>query len=58
MQNKINFFLKELDPEHPPTMTINIFNDIDKPQIELDTRSLEQYITKRTSEKMLKDYGN
>ena len=58
MQNKINFFLKELDNEHPPTMTINIFNDIDKPQIELDTRSLEQYITNRTSEKMLKDYGN
>ena len=55
--SRVNFILKDLDRETPPTITLRIIGDIDNPNLELDTHSLEQYITKKTSENILKGYG-
>jgi uncharacterized protein involved in outer membrane biogenesis len=51
------FSLKALDYAHPPTMTVQFLGDLDKPEMSLDTRSLEEYITNKTSQRMLEQYG-
>jgi AsmA protein len=56
-QDQMVFSLKALDFAHPPTMTLEFIGDLDKPEMSLDTRSLEEYITNKTSEKMLEQYG-
>jgi uncharacterized protein involved in outer membrane biogenesis len=56
-QGRIAFTLKTLDRQHPPSMTINFSGGVDSPEKALDTRSLEQYVTNKTSEKMLQQYG-
>jgi hypothetical protein len=56
-QSSISLSLKTLDPTHPPGMVINFNGNLDKPETSLDTRSLEQYVTNKTSEKILQGYG-
>ena len=53
----MNFVLKDLDRDNPPTITVRVIGNIDAPHLELDTHSLEQYITNKTSENILKGYG-
>jgi len=57
MQTAINLSLKTLDSAHPPSMSVTFNGDIDRPDIALDTRSLEQYVTNKTSQRMLQEYG-
>jgi len=56
-QSTISFALRSLDPVRPPGMVISLIGNLDKPDVAIDTRSLEQYVTNRTSEKMLQQYG-
>ncbi len=53
----ITFALKVLDAANPPTVTVKLTGDMDAPAMELDTRSLEQYVNNKTSERMLQGYG-
>lgn len=56
-QGRIVLVLKTLDRQHPPNMAVNYSGNVDSPEKALDTRSLEQYVTNKTSEKMLQQYG-
>lgn len=58
MLTNINLALKILDPAHPPGMIITFNGSLAKPETALDTRSLERYVTNKTSERMLQEYGN
>jgi len=57
LQSKITFVLKTLDRLNPPSMAIGFAGDFDAPEKLLDTSSLEQYVTHKTSERMLNQYG-
>jgi uncharacterized protein involved in outer membrane biogenesis len=57
MQSSISLSLKTLDSVHPPSMIITFNGSLDHPETSLDTRSLEQYVTNKTSERMLQEYG-
>jgi hypothetical protein len=57
IQSSINLALKILDPVHPPGMIITFNGGLANPETSLDTRSLEQYVTNKTSMDMLKEYG-
>jgi hypothetical protein len=57
VQTNISLLLKTLDAAHPPGMIITFSGDLDKPETALDTRSLEQYVTNKTSQRMLQEYG-
>ena len=57
IETSISLLLKSLDAAHPPGMVITFSGNLDKPDTELDTRSLEEYVTKRTSRQMLDEYG-
>ncbi len=57
MQSSISLALKILDPAHPPGMIITFNGSLAKPETALDTRSLERYVTNKTSERMLQEYG-
>lgn len=58
MQSSINLSLKGLDPAHPPGMIISFSGSLDAPSTSIDTRSLEQYVTNKTSQQMLQGYGS
>jgi hypothetical protein len=57
LQANINILLKALDPEHPPGMIITFNGNLNNPEPALDTRSLEEYVTNKTSERMLEKYN-
>jgi uncharacterized protein involved in outer membrane biogenesis len=57
-QSSITFLIKSLDPVHPPKMVVSYAGDMDAPDRALDTRSLEQFVTNKTSEKLLNQYGH
>ena len=56
-EGRVTFGLSSLDKTVPPTITVNFSGNFDKPDLALDTRSLEQYVTNKTSERMLQQYG-
>jgi len=55
---QITFDLKSLDSAHPPSIALSIAGGLGAPQKTLDTHVLEQYVTGKTSERMLNQYGH
>lgn len=57
MNTSANFVLKALDRNNPPNMIIKVTGDISNPTLDFDTSPLEQYVSNKTSEKLLENYG-
>jgi hypothetical protein len=57
-KNSFIFDLKSLNVTPSPNIIVNIYGDGNSPKVDFDTRSLEQYVNSKTSEKLLKEYGN
>jgi hypothetical protein len=57
IQSNISLALKILDPAKPPGMVITFNGSLINPETALDTRSLERYVTNKTSQDMLQEYG-
>jgi uncharacterized protein involved in outer membrane biogenesis len=57
IKGKTIFTLKSLTKENPPLLSVIFSGDFDAPEKSLDTRSLEKYVTNKTSQKILEQYA-